>query len=77
MNKVQIKSELKVMWNGIKEIGGIRIARVCWHEKQWKVLKPSTSWSEVSSDRGWPTEFYYQEQLINYIYENQSDNLSR
>ena len=70
MNKTQLKKEisLKTVWNKTKQIGDYTVAWVGWHDNQWKVDKANVSFETLKERNYKPlAEFYYQEDLINYL----------
>lgn len=74
MTKKEIKlqldsqSECGKFWNSTAIIGGIKVARVCWLTNQYRVIPINHDFDDVSSRQYKPiAEFYYQDDLINYI----------
>ena len=81
MTKAKIKEELKrqtgdkgagfTLWNNTAVIDGIKVARVAWHSRaQYKVINKGATFEDVSKRDYKPIkEFYYLEELIDYIYD--------
>jgi len=72
LNKTNILEELKGLWNDTKIIGGIKIARVVWHDNPYKVINKNTTFDNVAEREFKPLKtFYSQAELAKYIFENQ------
>lgn len=56
-------------WNSVAVVDGIKVARVCWHHNQYKVIPLDATFDQVSDRSYKPLEsFYYQQELVDYIY---------
>lgn len=69
--KIQLDTQSKggSFWNSTATIEGIKVARVCFHTNQYKVIPSNATFDDVA-DRAYKplAVFYYQDELINYIY---------
>lgn len=70
-------------WNSVKVVNGVRVARVCWHNNQYKVIHDNIEFKDITktvesepdkfgfrkSIRVYEPikEFYYKKELVDYI----------
>jgi len=71
MTKREAKKQLDTprrFWNSVRTVNGITVARVCWLNRQYRVVPAGTTF-DVAKEMGFKFEkdFYYQDELINYL----------
>ncbi len=74
MTKTSIKKELQLknVWNRVKDINGVRVGAVMWHNNSWKVIQNDATFDDISDEENEQKvikKFYYQEDLANYLLE--------
>jgi hypothetical protein len=63
------EAHLDKTWNRINSFKGINIGTVLWQDKPWKLVS-TTNFDEIKEGIGIIAEFYKQEELWQYIKNN-------
>lgn len=71
VTKTQLIKEVRLAWNKTRIINGINIAVVGWHTNQYKIIENDETFKDVTrtSDHQPIKDFYYQADLVNYLYK--------
>jgi len=74
--KAEIKRQLKGLWNNavtVKSLSGkkYKVARVGWHDLQYKVIPLEATFDDVASRRydKLLQKFYYKQELVDHLHQ--------
>jgi len=71
MKRYQFNKETYGLYNNIRKVGKLNIARVGWHEKSWKLIEDNKTFEEVADKNYKPLiEFYLRDELYDYLLAN-------
>ena len=58
MTKSKFKKEIAGMFNNVRSVEGVNIARVCWKEKSWMIIENQETFDDAAKKEFAPIESY-------------------